>query len=178
MTPKQEAFVREYLIDLNATKAAIRAGYSARTAEWIGPRLVTQSHVASAIAAARQKRLERTEIDADWVLKRLESEASADLSDLYDKVGNLKPVHEWPKVWRTGLVAGIETVQERDGTDADGVPVYVTVRKVKLADRTKIVELVGKHVGVQAFAERLKVEDVTDRAAQMRQARAKRLGQA
>ena len=53
MTPKQSKFVDEYLIDLNASAAARRAGYSERTAEWIGPRLVTKSHVAAAIAARR-----------------------------------------------------------------------------------------------------------------------------
>ncbi len=155
MSPKQAKFVGEYLKDLNATQAAIRAGYSARTAEWIGPRLVTKSHVAAAIAAAQAERAERLQIDADWVLKRLVGDAEADLADLYTEAGELRPVHEWPKVWRTGLVAGIETVQERDGADEDGNPVYATVRKVKLLDRTRLVELIGKHVGVGAFKDRI-----------------------
>jgi phage terminase small subunit len=158
VTPKQEAFVREYLIDLNATQAAIRAGYSERTAEQQGPRLLGNVGVAAAIAAAQQERARRVQIDADWVLKRLHSEATADLADLYDAAGNLKPIHEWPAVWRTGLVAGIETVQERDGTDEEGRPVYATVRKVKLSDRVRLVELLGKHVGVGAFKDRLEVD--------------------
>lgn len=155
LTAKQQRFVAEYLIDLNATQAAIRAGYSEKTALQQGPRLLGNVGVAAAIAAAKRERSERTEIDADWVLKRLARDATADLAELYEANGTLKPVHEWPIAWRTGLVAGIETVQERDGEDAEGKPVYATVRKVKLLDRTKLVELIGKHVDVGAFKEKV-----------------------
>lgn len=176
MTPKQEAFVREYLIDLNATQAAIRAGYSANRADAMGHENLRKPEIAAAVAAAQQARAEKTGVDAEWVLKRLHSEATADLADLYDDNGNLKSVHEWPMVWRTGLVAGIETVQERDGKDEDGAPTFVTVRKVKLLERTKLLELIGKHIGVQAFKEKLEVEDITDRAEIMQRKRAARLG--
>ena len=155
LTAKQQRFVAEYPIDLNATKAAIRAGYSEKTAAEQASRLLTNVKVAEAIQAAMKARSERTQIDADWVLKRLARDATADLADLYTENGTLKPVHEWPIAWRTGLVAGIETVQERDGEDAEGKPVYATVRKVKLLDRTKLVELIGKHVEVGAFKEKV-----------------------
>ena len=178
MTPKQEAFVREYLIDMNATQAAIRAGYSGKRADAMGHENLRKPEIASAIAAAQQRRAERTEVDADWVLRRLHSEATADLADLYDEAGQLKSVHEWPMVWRTGLVSGIETVQERDGSDEDGKPVYATVKKVKLSDRVRMLELIGKHIGVQAFKDKLEVEDVTNRAEIMRRKRAQRLGKA
>lgn len=155
LTAKQQRFVAEYLIDLNQTQAAIRAGYSEKTAAEQASRLLTNVKVAEAIQAAMKARSERTQIDADWVLKRLARDATADLADLYTEHGTLKPVHEWPIAWRTGLVAGIETVQERDGEDAEGKPVYATVRKVKLLDRTKLVELIGKHVEVGAFKEKV-----------------------
>ena len=155
LTAKQQRFVAEYLIDLNQTQAAIRAGYSEKTAAEQASRLLTNVKVAEAIQTAMKARSERTEINADWVLKRLARDATADLADLYTEHGILKPVHEWPIAWRTGLVAGIETVQERDGEDAEGKPVYATVRKVKLLDRTKLVELIGKHVEVGAFKEKV-----------------------
>lgn len=60
LTPKQQRFVEEYLVDLNATAAAKRAGYSVRTAEWQGPQLLGKSHVAAAVAEARQVLSERT----------------------------------------------------------------------------------------------------------------------
>ena len=155
LTAKQQRFVAEYLIDLNQTQAAIRAGYSEKTAAEQASRLLTNVKVSEAVQAAMKARSERTQIDADWVLKRLARDATADLADLYTEHGTLKPVHEWPIAWRTGLVAGIETVQERDGEDGEGKPVYATVRKVKLLDRTKLVELIGKHVEVGAFKEKV-----------------------
>lgn len=155
LTGKQARFVSEYLIDLNATQAAIRAGYSEKTAYSQGERLLKKVEVAAEIAAAKKARTERTEIDADWVLRRLAGDATADLADLYNEMGDLKPVHEWPMVWRTGLVAGVETVRERDGEGPDGSPAYVTVRKVKLLDRTRLIELIGKHVDVGAFKDKV-----------------------
>lgn len=71
MTPKQRQFVAEYLVDLNATRAAIRAGYSARTAASIGQENLTKPEIASAIRSAQEARAERTEITADRVLKEL-----------------------------------------------------------------------------------------------------------
>lgn len=68
MTPKQEAFVREYLVDLNATQAAIRAGYSAKTAKQQGNRLLTNVDVQAAVNAAKIDRSERTDLTADFVL--------------------------------------------------------------------------------------------------------------
>lgn len=155
LTPKQQRFVAEYLVDLNATQAAIRAGYSAKTAGAVGHENLKKPEIQAGIQVAMKARSERTEIDADWVLKRLARDATADLADLYTDTGSLKPVHEWPIAWRTGLVAGVETAQERDGEDAEGNPVYATVRKVKLLDRTKLVELIGKHVDVGAFKDKV-----------------------
>ncbi len=68
MTPKQQRFVDEYLIDLNATQAAIRAGYSEKTARFIGAENLTKPNISAAIAAAVAKRSERTEVTADYVL--------------------------------------------------------------------------------------------------------------
>lgn len=68
LTPKQAAFVREYLIDLNATQAAIRAGYSAKTASRIGPELLGKTCIAAEIDKLKEKREAKTEITAEWVL--------------------------------------------------------------------------------------------------------------
>jgi len=71
MTPKQARFADEYLIDLNATQAAIRAGYSEKTAEQQGNRLLGNAKVAAYIAASQAKRSERTEITQDYVLSSI-----------------------------------------------------------------------------------------------------------
>ncbi len=65
MTPKQEAFVREYLLDSNATQAAIRAGYSAKTAEQQGPRLLGNVEISTAVAEARRKIAARADFTVD-----------------------------------------------------------------------------------------------------------------
>src|SRR4051812_256790 len=108
LTAKQQRFVQEFLLDLNATQAAIRTGYSKRSAQEQGSQMLAHPEISAAIDAAKIKRSERTEIDADWILRRLVDEAEADLSDLYTDAGDLKPIEEWPKIWRQGLVAGVK----------------------------------------------------------------------
>ncbi|WP_411975943.1 terminase small subunit [Sulfitobacter faviae] len=150
LNAKQERFVEEYLVDLNATQAAIRAGYSEKTAYSMGQRLLKHVEVAQLLADAQAKRSERVQVDADWVLTRLAAEATADLADILDDAGAIKPVSDWPVIWRQGLVAGFE-VQENE---VDGVKMGQTV-KVKLSDRIKRIELIGKHVNVQAFRDQV-----------------------
>lgn len=71
LTAKQERFVQEYLLDLNATQAAIRAGYSAKTANEQGARLLANVSVREAIEVAKEDRSERTELTQDWVVSKL-----------------------------------------------------------------------------------------------------------
>ena len=147
MTPKQKAFALEYLIDLNATQAAIRAGYSARTASSQGERLLRNVDVSAAIQAGQIARSERTRIDADWLLTRLAAEATADVGELYAEDGRIKPVKDWPLIWRQGLVAGLEVETIGEGAG------HLT--KVKLSDRVKRLELIGRHIDVQAFKDKI-----------------------
>ncbi|RUX08049.1 MAG: terminase small subunit [Mesorhizobium sp.] len=86
MTPKQEQFVREYLIDLNATQAAIRCGYSAKTANREGSRLLSNADIKEAIAKRNQKRVDKTEITAERVLKEISRMAFYDPLDLIEIV--------------------------------------------------------------------------------------------
>lgn len=78
LTPKQQRFVEEYLVDLNATQAAIRAGYSRRTARAIGAENLTKPDIAAAIASAKEERAERVRVNAAWVVKRLVIEAQGE----------------------------------------------------------------------------------------------------
>lgn len=142
LTPKQERFVQEYLVDLNATQAAIRAGYSEANASRIASELLDKTHVRELIDEARAERSEKTKIDAHWVLERLAAEAVADVGDLYDENGKFLPVKDWPLIWRQGLVAGVKTHVSEDG---------VAIIDVKLSDRVRRLELIGKHIGVNAF---------------------------
>lgn len=142
LNPKQAIFVREYLIDKNATKAAIRAGYSAKTADRIGPELLGNSCVKDAVNRALIKQQERTEVTADRVLRELAAIAFADTRKLYREDGSIKSPGELDDRTASAL-AGIDT-EERDGED--GCRAYT--RKVKQWDKVKALELLGKHLGL------------------------------
>lgn len=151
LTDKQQVFADAYLCDpeLNATKAYMAAypKASRKTAEVNASVLLRNTKIKKYIADRQTARSKRTGIDADWVLKRLAEEVEAPLSHLFETDGALKPIHEWPMIWQQGLVAGIETMQIGD----DGL---VKVNKIKLSDRVKRLELIGKHVNVSAFVEK------------------------
>lgn len=147
LTAKQEMFCLEYLKDLNAKQAAIRAGYAESGAEVRGSELLSNRKVAERVAELKGQRSSRTKIDADWLLLQLGDEALADMADLYDETtGALRPIHQWPKIWRQGLVSGLDVNE----LSVDGKSVGQVV-KIKIADRTRIKELIGKHVDVKAW---------------------------
>ena len=96
-------------------------------------------------------------IDAGWLLARLVDEATADIADLYDGEGKLKPVDEWPAVWRQGLIQGVE-IEERFEGRGNAREQVGFVKKIRLSDRLKRLELIGKHIGVKAFEETVRVK--------------------
>lgn len=157
LTPKEAAFCEHYLVSLNAAEAARQAGYSEKTAKEIGYENLTKPHIRTRIRQLKRERSVRTKWDADRVLMRLGDELDADLADIFDESGGLLPVEDWPPAFRTGLVAGIEVEQLFEGRGEDREHVGRVV-KVKLADRGKRIEMIGKHVGVMAFKERTEVD--------------------
>ncbi|MCT9255024.1 terminase small subunit [Acinetobacter baumannii] len=146
LTPKQQRFVEEYLIDLNATQAAIRAGYSEKSAQEIGAENLSKPMVAKAIQEALQERKERVQIDADYVLKRLVEIDQMDVLDIMDDQMKILPLRDWPKIWRQ-YISNIENLEL---TDADGV-----FKKIKWPDKVKNLELLGKHISVGAFKDKV-----------------------
>lgn len=153
LTPKQRRFVEEYLVDLNATQAAIRAGYSPRSAKQVGDALLSKPHVAAAVAALQAERTRRTQIDADYVLNRLVEIDQMDVLDILRDDMSLKPVREWPKVWRQYL-SGFDLAEMFAGNGDERAAIGI-LKKIKWPDKVKNLELLGKHVGVQAFRERV-----------------------
>lgn len=174
LTPKQRLFAIEYLRDLNATEAAIRAGYSEKSAAMLGYQLLQIPIVREAIDTEMVDRAKRIKRDADGLLQRLWDEVDADIADLYDADGALKPVREWPMVWRKGLVAGMEIVTiagaepEEAGEMLEGQPhggalkrsrkPEARIAKIKLSDRARRLELIGRHHGVQAWKDNVKTD--------------------
>lgn len=152
-TAKQEAFVREYLIDLNATQAAIRAGYSAKTASEVGHENLRKPQIAAAIQAAMNARSQRTEITADYVLNRLVEIDQMDVLDIMAEDMTLKPVSQWPSVWRRYL-SGFDLAEMFEGRGEDREMVGI-LKKIKWPDKVRNLELLGKHVNVQAFRDQV-----------------------
>lgn len=153
LTDKQQRFVDEYLIDLNATQAAIRAGYSEKTARSIGQRLLTNVDIQKAIEDAQSKRAEQTQIDAAYVLRRLVEIDQMDVLDIMDDKYCLKPIGEWPKIWRQ-YISSIENLEEFEGFGEDRTQIG-WLKKIKWPDKTKNLELLGKHVSVGAFKDKV-----------------------
>lgn len=147
LTPKQARFVDEYLIDLNATQAAIRAGYSARTAEQVGHQLLKKTSVQAAIAERMKSREQRTEITQDKVLAELARIA----------FGNKRALMKWGP-------DGVKLVDSATITDDDAAMVSEVSEsvteaggtiKLKTHDKVKALELLGKHLGL--FGDKLEL---------------------
>jgi phage terminase small subunit len=151
LTPKQQRFVEEYLIDLNATQAATRAGYSAKTANEQGARLLANVSVRSAIEQAKAERSERTHITQDRVLQELARIAFFDLRKLYREDGSLKNPSEWDDDTAAAL-AGVEVVETKGNAEFGGeegarhVPEFV--KKAKTFDKNSALTLVMRHLGM------------------------------
>ncbi len=125
MTPKQERFVAEYLIDLNATQAAIRAGYSEKTAQVIGSENLSKPMIAAAVAAAQAERSERTEVTQDYVL--------TSIMETMERCKQAEPV-----VYQNGNPVMIDT------PDGEIAPAY----KFEAAAVLKGAELLGRHLAM------------------------------
>ena len=150
LTPKQEGFVAEFLIDLNATQAAIRAGYSKRTARQAGARLLSHVDIKAAVARARTERCERIKVDADVVLHELSVLAQANILDyvIPQDDGTLKL--DLSRLTRD-QAAGIAEIA------VDELPGGTQRVKVKLIDKIRALALLGKHTDVRAFEDSLAI---------------------
>ena len=148
LNAKQEAFAHEYIKDLNITQAAIRAGYSAKTAHSQGSRLLNHVEVSDLIQKLKQRRCDKAEIDAGYVLKRLKEIDELDILDIVtDDLMSFKPLNEWPKSWRTSI-NGFDISTVMSGRDE---PIETIVKKIKWPDKVKNLELIGRHVDVKAW---------------------------
>ena len=120
LTDRQEEFVRQYLVDLNATQAAIRAGYSDKGASVQGTRLLANAKIAARVRELRAKRAEKLELDAEWVLRRL--------MQISDRAMQQEPVMTWDAETRQMVESGDYQF------DSQGA--------------NKATELIGKHLGM------------------------------
>lgn len=139
LTDKQQCFVDEYLIDLNATQAAIRAGYSAKTADQQGSRMLANVKVKQAVAEKQAQRSKRTGVNQDRVVLELAKVAFAKMTDIVDSKGRIKEDAS------PDDLACIESIKYKESDNEYGGSVE---REVKIASKLKALELLGKHLGM------------------------------
>lgn len=140
MTEKQKRFVEEYLMDLNATQAAIRAGYSPNTAEQTASRMLSFVKVQDAIHIQLAERSKRTGINQDRVIQELAKIAFVNIADVVNGDGEILPNAD------EADLAAIESVKVKTIPTKGGETGIE--REVKLSSKLKALELLGKHLGM------------------------------
>lgn len=171
LTHKQQMFVKEYMVDSNATQAAIRAGYGSARAVETGYKLTHKNHIAAAIEAETAARANRLEITADRVLQELAKMAFCDTRAFFDDDGRLKPISEIDDNTAASL-AGIETMHKVVGEESDGC---IVLTKIKIADKGAALERLGRHL--KLFTDKLDVSgelNISTLADSLRAARERR----
>lgn len=143
LTPRQQRFVDEYLIDLNATQAAIRAGYSKNGAEVTASKLLRVAKVADAVAKAQAKRADRTGITQDRVLQELARIAFFDIRRLYHGDGTLKRPNELDDE-AAAVLSAVEVTETMSGEES----AVLTTKKAKVFDKGTALTLAMRHLGM------------------------------
>ncbi|MDJ4464225.1 terminase small subunit [Salmonella enterica] len=169
LTAMQEAYAQEYTkCPENQTQAAINAGFSPNTAAVKASVMMRDERIQKRIAELMEERNKRLRVSADYVLLRLVEIDQMDVLDILNDDGTLKPIREWPKIWRTTL-SGFDlssTIMNMDETSIETI-----LKKIKWPDKVKNLELIGKHVDVNAFRERLEIDVKMTIAEKMAKAR-------
>ena len=149
MTNAQKRFCDEYLIDLNATRAYKVAYPKCKkddTARANSSRLLAKANIQEYISEKIKEREKRTEITQDKVLKELAKIAFGDIRKLYTENGALRNIKDLEDDI-AGAISGVETFEEYEGRGVDREYIGDT-KKVKMIDKTKALELIGKHLGM------------------------------
>lgn len=139
LTKKQKRFVEEYLIDLNATQAAIRAGYSVDTAAVIGCENLIKPNIQQEIAKAMAERSKRTGVNQDRVILELARLAFVKMTDIVNEKGEIK------NTATDDDLSCIEGIKYKHSDTDSG---YSVEREVKIGSKIKALELLGKHLGM------------------------------
>lgn len=142
LTPKQEQFCQEYLIDLNAKQAAIRAGYSAKTADVIGCENLVKPNVKARIQELQKVRAAKVEISQERVLKEYARLSFSDIRKLYNDNGRLKSVQDLDD----DTAAAIGSIDVQITKIADDK--FESVKKYKMADKKGALDSVARHLGM------------------------------
>jgi phage terminase small subunit len=141
---RRQRFIREYLVDLNGTQAAIRAGYSRKTANRTASRLLSKADISRAIAEGQKQRFEKLEITADAILAEIASLAFSDITDYVHDDGMI----DWQLIKslpRDKRVAVQKLIVDTTGGSGDGERKVVLRTRFECANKLQALELLGKH---------------------------------
>ena len=152
LTAMQEAYAQEYIkCPENQAQAAINAGFSPKSAHVKASIMMRDERIKKRIAELMAERNKRARISADYVLLRLQQIDELDLADIMDDDLSLKPLSSWPKAWRQFL-SGVKVAELFEGK-GDKKEIIGVLKSIKWPDKLKNLELIGKHVDVNAFRE-------------------------
>lgn len=146
LTAKQEKFCNEYLIDLNATQAAIRAGYSPKTANRIASENLSKPVIQEYIQTNRSSLQQKVGITVERVLNEYAKIAFSDIRNLFDENSRLLPVKDIPDEIAAAL-SSVE-VDQLWAMGMDGREEVGETKKVKVWDKTKALDALGRHLGL------------------------------
>lgn len=169
LTAMQEAYCQSYIkTPENQTQAAINAGFSPNTAHVKASVMMRDERIQKRISELMEERNKRLRVSADYVLLRLVEIDQMDVLDILNDDGSLRPIREWPKIWRTTL-SGFDLSSTIMNMNEDSIETIL--KKIKWPDKVKNLELIGKHVDVNAFKERLEVSGTVTIADKIAKAR-------
>lgn len=170
LTAMQEAYAQEYIkCPENQAQAAINAGFSPKSAHVKASIMMRDERIRKRIAELMTERNKRARISADYVLLRLREIDELDLADIMEDDLSLKPLSSWPKPWRQFL-SGVKVAELFEGK-GDEKKIIGVLKSIKWPDKVKNLELIGKHVDVNAFKERVEVSGTLTIADKMAAAR-------
>ena len=161
MNDKHKAFATEYVIDYNATQAAIRAGYSERSPYSQGNRLLKKDDVQALIKEFEAEASKRAEVSKDMVIKELARVAFVDPRKLFDEEGRPKDIRFLDPDTAAAL-ASVDIYEEFD-YNGDEKELSGYTKKYRWADKLRALELLGKHLGM--FTDKVHVEGTVDAGA-------------
>lgn len=156
----QKIFANEYLIDFNATQAAIRAGYSPKTAYSQGQRLLKHVEIKEYIKKRDEEITAELKLSQSRTFREIQKLAFFDARKFYREDGSLKSPCELDDTEAAAL-AGTETVRHSAGRDEDGKPIFETVDKIKYSDRKSALELLARVQGMLVDKSEVDINDVT-----------------
>ncbi len=142
----------EYLVDLSATQAAIRAGYSEKTAKQIGSKLLTVVDVAAAVEARKAKAVAKTGITADRVLAELEMLAFSDVDNYFTDGGNIELSQQAPKLAKRAIAS----VKRKEWSDGKGDG-HTVETEYRFWNKVEALKLAGRYAGVPGFADKVEL---------------------